>query len=155
MKSVRYLAISFCIFIIAFGVIYFTGEFTGAEPDFDSFQQTAGKGSFSSVEKNKSGNLNTIIFKDVKIYVGGDDEPFLCSGIISATTEDDDAAKKLMKFRYDLLSYAQTSLSMQTDFSEEALVGAASETAKQYNEKRGIPADIKFSFENLSCSPVQ
>ncbi len=155
MKSVRYMIMSITLFIVAFGMIYYTSKFMGTDSDFDSFQQTAGKGSFASIEKSKDGDINTILFTDVKLFTNGSGLPFVCTGTISVTTSDDESAKMLMKYRYDLLNYAPQALSPVKEFTSESLKKAASETARLYKEKRQITADMQFVFDKLTCVPAQ
>ncbi|WP_265821504.1 hypothetical protein [Geovibrio ferrireducens] len=155
MKSVRYMIMSLTLFIVAFGMIYYISRFMGSDSDFDSFQQSAGKGSFASVEKSKDGGISTVLFRGMKLFTNGSGLAYVCTGDITAKTADDESAKMIMKYRYDILNYAPQALSPLKDFSPESLKTAAAETARLYKQRRQIPADVEFAFANWNCVPAQ
>ncbi|QAR33113.1 hypothetical protein EP073_06775 [Geovibrio thiophilus] len=155
MKSIRYMIMSLTLFILAFGMIYYTSKFMGRDSDFDSFQETAGKGSFSSVEKSKDSGINTILFRGVKLFTDGSGLAYVCTGDITASSADDESAKMIMKYRYDILNYAPQALSPLKSFTPESLKAAAAETSRLYKEKRKIPSDVEFAFVNWNCVPAQ
>jgi hypothetical protein len=143
MKSVRYLALSAAIFVIAAGVLYFAFKYTGND-SFDSFQSSAGKGGFDKVEKSKEGDMFVLRFSGLKvIYTGG-----VCTGSLSVTTPDDASSKLLMKHRYDAVNYISEAVS-----GGMSLDAAAVALAEKYKSDKKIPYPGTFSFQNFNCVP--
>jgi hypothetical protein len=155
MKSFGYLFRSFALLLVAFGVTFAVLHYTQKAADFDSFQGSAGKGGFSAAEKGKVDGVNTIVFKELKLYVMLEDVAYTCEGELKVSVKDDDAGKSLMKYRYDVVNYATAALSQQSDFSEESLKKAATQIAESYKQDRRMADAGEFTFNSLTCTKAE
>lgn len=155
MKSFGYLFRSFGLLVVAFGATFLLLNFTQLLSGFDSFQGSAGKGGFSAAEKSREGGQNIIVFKELKLFVLSGEQRYACEGGLKVAITDDDAAKSLMKYRYDVVNYATAALGSVPDFSEESLKAAALEISESYKRDRRMADAGEFTFTSLDCAPAE
>ena len=151
MKSFGYLFRSFALLAVAFIATFVLLHFTQKASDFDSFQGSAGKGGFSAAEKSKDNGLNTIVFKELKLFTASAGVSYACEGELKVAMADDDTANSLMKYRYDVVNYASAALAELPDFSEESLKVAAVKIAESYKTDRNMTDAGEFTFTSLNC----
>lgn len=152
-KSITYLVQSFLIFIIALVILVFVNNKSSIFKK-EGMKDINESVFFSKVYTENIENTGFIYYSDLILKIPAHSPEYSCSLGLSFSSKDEDAIGKMMKHRYNVLSYFKKAMEGNVkkgivDADSVERIGAA--VVLEINDKHSVDKDLKVYIKDMIC----